>query len=121
MSGPGRAARDFVPVKEYFPDEEPKEESKNVESLLKKNEALTYAIAQITSDFFALRKKNEELLKELELEKAKKVSIFTQSDYDSFMNMKMSELKLIYPDAKYMELRSLASNEWKYVKGILPT
>ena len=86
------------------------------ESLLKKNEALTYAIAQITSDFFELRKKNEDLLKELEREKAKKVS---NINYDSFMEMKISDLKRGFPDMCYKELRDLANTEWKYFKGIL--
>ena len=92
----------------------------SIESLREKNETLTYALAQITADFFELRKKNEELLKELESEKGKKVSMFfTQCDYDSFINTKMSDIKRCYPDMCYKELRDLAHTEWKYVKGIL--
>ena len=85
----------------------------SIESLREKNEALTYALAQITADFFALRKKNEELLKELENNKVKVLP----SEYDSFIEMKISEFKRELPDTSYKELRDRANTEWQILKN----
>jgi len=85
----------------------------DIESLREKNETLTYALAQITADFFALRKKNEELLKELENNKVKVLP----SEYDSFIEMKISEIKRELPGTSYKELRDRANTEWQILKN----
>jgi len=123
MSGRGRSAKDFVPVKEYFPDEESvKEEPKSVE-------ILAQALSNLTIEFSLVRKENDQLRKELErfkeleqLSKEKpKKKVNKVRDYDLFIKNKITELKSIHEGLKYMELRTLANNEWKTLKETMST
>jgi hypothetical protein len=72
---------------------------------------LIQVLAKITTELIAIRKENEELKKQIENNKVK------VNEYDSFIEMKISEFKRELPDTSYKELRDRANTEWQILKN----